>query len=160
MGLPKRVVSFPRCGKHSKITEIEHKTKNTESQKIRFLRLKNKNIQENHCFQHILKKGKFIIKILKLVKVLFKFNKNFICHWACIDRPTLLISALSDIVFLQKMLRKIPETVKIKFVENHRIWPFRKLATLGYLFRKIHRSLFESILTFSSYSNSSRCPLR
>ena len=81
-------------------------------------------------------KVKFIIKNLRLVKLLWKCNKNFISYFICqCGRPTLLICALSDTAFLKTMLCKNPrkqckllsrKIMEFDLLEN------RKLATLCY----------------------------
>ena len=87
-----------------KITEIEYKIENTViTENSVFATQKNKKYPRKLLFLKYLK-VKFIIKNLRLVKLLWKFNKNFIVYICqCgIGRPTLLISALSDTAFLQK----------------------------------------------------------
>ena len=75
-----RVANFPRYGKHRKITEIEYKTENTENRgKQRFCNSKNKQTNKWKLLflEHFII-VKFIFKNLRLVKLLWKFNKSLL----------------------------------------------------------------------------------
>ena len=68
--------SFPRYGKHRRITEIKYKTENTEIAESCVFATPKKLSKKYYCFLEYLKS-----KIChRLVKLLLKFNKNFIVY--------------------------------------------------------------------------------